>query len=87
MADAKLFRLKSKGEFNAALFKGNSINTPSLLVIEDALDALLWAQSIGGLPALIDRSETCLSAIKRWVEASSTLDFWQKIRPPFQTQA
>ena len=44
----KLFRLTSKGKFNAAIFSGNTINTPSLLVIEDALDSLLWAQSIGG---------------------------------------
>ena len=71
----KLFRLTSKGKFNAAIFSGNTINTPSLLVIEDALDALLWVRSIGGLPALIERSESCLSAIKRWVEASSTFGF------------
>jgi phosphoserine aminotransferase len=71
----KLFRLTSKGKFNAAIFSGNTINTPSLLVIEDALDSLLWAQSIGGLPALIDRSESCLSTIKRWVEMSSTFGF------------
>ena len=44
-------------------------------MIEDALDALLWAQSIGGLSALIDRSNSCLAAIKRWVEASSTFAF------------
>ncbi len=71
----KLFRLTSKGKFNAAIFCGNTINTPSLLVIEDALDALLWAQSIGGLPALIERSDSCLSAIKRWVEASPNFGF------------
>jgi len=74
----KLFRLTSKGTFNAGIFDGNTINTPSLLVIEDALDALLWAQSIGGWPALIDRSESCLSAIKRWVEASSVFGFLAK---------
>ncbi|MDA0332362.1 MAG: phosphoserine transaminase [Proteobacteria bacterium] len=74
----KLFRLTSKGTFNAGIFDSNTINTPSLLVIEDALDALLWAQSIGGLPALIDRSESCLSAIKRWVEASSVFGFLAK---------
>ena len=74
----KLFRLTSKGTFNACIFDGNTINTPSLLVIEDALDALLWAQSIGGLPALIDRSESCLSVIKRWVEASSVFGFLAK---------
>ena len=71
----KLFRLTAKGKFNAAIFDGSTINTPSLLVIEDALDALLWAESIGGLPALIDRSESCLATIKRWVAASSVFGF------------
>ena len=74
----KLLRLTSKGKFNADIFSGNTINTPSLLVLEDALDALLWAQSIGGLPALIDRSDSCLTAIKRWVEGSSTFGFLAK---------
>ena len=71
----KLFRLTKNGAFNASIFNGNTINTPSMLVIEDALDALLWAQSIGGLPALIDRSEACLAAIRRWVDASSIFGF------------
>ena len=71
----KLFRLTKNGAFNASIFNGNTINTPSMLVIEDALDALLWAQSIGGLPALINRSETCLAAISRWVDASSIFGF------------
>ena len=71
----KLFRLTKNGSFNASIFNGNTINTPSMLVIEDALDALLWAQSIGGLPALIDRSEACLAAIRRWVDASSIFGF------------
>ena len=74
----KLLRLTSKGKFNADIFSGNTINTPSLLVLEDALDALLWAQSIGGLPALIGRSNSCLAAIKRWVEGSSTFGFLAK---------
>ncbi|MCH1427074.1 MAG: phosphoserine transaminase [Alphaproteobacteria bacterium] len=71
----KLFRLTKNGAFNASIFNGNTINTPSMLVIEDALDALLWAQSIGGLPALINRSEACLAAIRRWVGASSIFGF------------
>ena len=71
----KLFRLTKNGAFNASIFNGSTINTPSMLVIEDALDALLWAQSIGGLPALIDRSEACLAAIRRWVDTSSTFGF------------
>jgi phosphoserine aminotransferase len=71
----KLFRLTKNGTFNASIFNGSTINTPSMLVIEDALDALLWAQSIGGLPALIDRSEACLAAIRRWLDASSIFGF------------
>ena len=71
----KLFRLTKNGAFNASIFNGNTINTPSMLVIEDALDALLWAQSIGGLPALINRSEACLAAIRRWLDASSIFGF------------
>ena len=46
MADPKITRLTSKGKFNAAIFSGNTINTPSLLVIEDALDALLWGSQL-----------------------------------------
>ena len=71
----KLFRLTKDGAFNASIFNGSTINTPSMLVIEDALDALLWAQSIGGLPALIGRSEACLAAIRRWLDASSIFGF------------
>ena len=71
----KLFRLTKNGAFNASIFNGSTINTPSMLVIEDALDALLWAQSIGGLPALIDRSEACLAAIRRWLDTSSIFGF------------
>ena len=87
MADTKIIPFDVKGKFNAAIFSGNTINTPSLLVIEDALDALLWVQSIGGLPALIERSESCLSAIKRWVEESSTFGFLAETPPLFQIQA
>ena len=71
----KLFRLTKNGAFNASIFSGSTINTPSMLVIEDALDALLWAQSIGGLPALIDQSEACLAAIRRGVDASYIFGF------------
>lgn len=71
----KLFRLTSNGKFNNSIFNGSTINTPSMLVIEDALDALLWAQSIGGLPALIGRSEACLAAIRHWLETSNIFAF------------
>ncbi|MEK9849648.1 MAG: phosphoserine transaminase, partial [Candidatus Puniceispirillum sp.] len=60
----KLFRMTAKGKFSAGIFAGATINTPSMLVIEDAIDAMTWAQSIGGLPALIKRSEDSLELVK-----------------------
>jgi phosphoserine aminotransferase len=71
----KLFRLTSKGGFNNSIFVGATINTPSMLVIEDAIDTMTWAKSIGGLPALIARSEASLDAIKKWVITSPYFDF------------
>src|ERR1700741_2667228 len=54
----KVFRLTSKGKIAEGVFKGETINTPSMLCVEDALDGLRWAERVGGLPALIARSET-----------------------------
>jgi phosphoserine aminotransferase len=54
----KLFRLTRGGKLNEGLFQGETINTPSMLAVEDAIDGLRWAQSIGGLPALIRRSDS-----------------------------
>jgi phosphoserine aminotransferase len=71
----KIFRLKQKGKLIEGIFKGDTINTPSMLCVEDALDGLIWAESIGGLPGLIKRSEANLSAIAKWVEQSNWADF------------
>jgi phosphoserine aminotransferase len=71
----KIFRLTSKGKLNEGIFKGETINTPSMLCVEDALDGLRWAERIGGLPALIARSEANLAAVAGWVEASDWADF------------
>ena len=71
----KLFRLTTKGKLNEGVFGAATINTPSMLVIEDAIDALHWAKSIGGLPALIARSDASLAAIKSWVEKTPYFDF------------
>ncbi len=71
----KLFRLAKKGKLIEGIFKGDTINTPSMLCVEDALDGLKWAESIGGLPELIRRSEANLAAITKWVEQSTWADF------------
>ena len=71
----KLFQLSSNGKFNEEIFRGNTINTPSLLCIEDALDALRWAKSIGGVKAQIARSEGNLAVIAGWVEKTHWINF------------
>jgi phosphoserine aminotransferase len=71
----KIFRLTKNGKLNASIFEGSTINTPSMLCVEDAVDALRWAESIGGLPGLIARSESNLAAVARWAEASTWADF------------
>ncbi len=71
----KLFRLTSGGKLLDGVFAGETINTPSLLCVEDALDGLRWAERIGGLPALIARSEANLAAVARWVERSGWAAF------------
>ena len=71
----KLFRLNSKGKFNEAIFVGETINTPSMLCVEDAIDGLTWAERVGGLKGLMARSEASLAAIARWVERTPWIDF------------
>ena len=62
----KLFRMTQGGQLNEALFKGDTINTPSLLCVEDALDGLRWAESIGGLPELVRRTQANLAVLEQW---------------------
>tara|TARA_R110002096_G_scaffold22675_29_gene72817 strand:+ start:5227 stop:6399 length:1173 start_codon:yes stop_codon:yes gene_type:complete len=71
----KLFRLKKKGKLDTAIFAGATINTPSLLCVEDYLDALAWARKVGGLEAMIARSEANLAAISAWVGNSERVAF------------
>ncbi|MFP4673003.1 MAG: phosphoserine transaminase [Opitutales bacterium] len=71
----KIFRMTQGGKLNKGIFEGATINTVSLLCVEDALDALKWAESIGGLPALKQRSEANLAAIAEWVEKTPWIDF------------
>jgi phosphoserine aminotransferase len=71
----KVFRLMNKGRLTEDLFAGNTINTPSMLCVEDQIDALRWAQSIGGLPALMARSRASSAVLERWVAATDWVDF------------
>lgn len=71
----KVFRLTSGGKLIEGIFRGETINTPSMLCVEDALDGLRWAEKIGGLPALIARCEANLAAVARWVGRSDWAAF------------
>jgi phosphoserine aminotransferase len=71
----KIFRLTANGKLIEGIFKGETINTPSMLCVEDALDGLRWAESIGGLPSLIARSEANLAAVADWVARTPWIGF------------
>jgi phosphoserine aminotransferase len=71
----KIFRMTKKGKLDEEIFQGSTINTPSMLCVEDALDSLSWAESVGGLRGLIARSEGNLAAISAWVAESPTFAF------------
>ncbi len=71
----KIFRLKKGGKLNETIFKGDTINTPSMLCVEDYLDSLKWAAEIGGLESLIARSMTNLQVIEEWVDKTPWIDF------------
>ncbi len=71
----KIFRLTSGGKLIEGVFKGETINTPSMLCVADALDGLRWAESVGGLPGLIARSEANLHAVADWVARTPWVDF------------
>lgn len=71
----KVFRMKKDGKLNEEIFEGVTINTPSMLCVEDALDGLRWAESIGGLTALLNRVHDNFSALSKWVEGAEWIDF------------
>jgi len=66
----KIFRMTKGGKLNEGIFKGDTINTPSMLCVEDYIFALEWAQGLGGLSALIARAEANAAALDEWVEAT-----------------
>ena len=71
----KIFKLTKKGKLIDGIFRGETINTPSMLCVADYLDALAWIDSIGGLSAAIARSEANLAIIEEFVEKTSWLSF------------
>ena len=71
----KVFRIASKKKLISGIFEGNTINTPSMLCVEDAIDGLNWSEEIGGLDELFRRSNTSLSLIETWVQNISWVDF------------
>ena len=71
----KIFQLSSNSKINKKLFTGSTINTPSMLCVEDVLDSLLWVKSIGGLKRTIEISENNLSIVEKKILNSSWLEF------------
>src|ERR1700723_1151839 len=71
----KIFRTTKGGKLNEGIFVGETINTPSMLCVEDYLDALEWAKSVGGLPALRARADGNAKTIADWVERTPWIDF------------
>lgn len=71
----KVFRMTKNGKLNEGIFKGSTINTPSMICVEDYIDALEWAESVGGLQGLISRSKSNLSAISEWVSRTDWVEF------------
>ena len=74
----KIFRLANNMKVIEGIFKGETINTPSMLCVEDAIDALNWIQSIGGSKGSIDKSQSNLQVVKTWVESKDWINFLAK---------
>jgi phosphoserine aminotransferase len=71
----KIFRMTSGGKLNEGIFRGETINTPSMICVEDALDGLRWAETIGGTDGLISRAEGNLAALDGWVSRTDWVEF------------
>ncbi len=71
----KIFRLTSGGKLTEGIFTGETINTPSMLCVEDYIDALDWGKSLGGLPALVARADANAAALAGWVAKTDWVDF------------
>ncbi len=71
----KIFRLTKGGKLIDGVFRGETLNTPSMLAVEDALDGLNWAARIGGQPELVQRTTRNMAAVNNWVEATDNVEF------------
>ena len=71
----KAFRLANKKKLITGIFEGSTINTPSMLCVEDAIDALQWVESIGGLDELLSRSKKSLEYVSNWIEKTPWIEF------------
>jgi phosphoserine aminotransferase len=71
----KIFRMTKGGKLNQGIFEGETINTPSMLCVEDYLDALNWAKSVGGLKALMARADANLKVLADWQAKTPWIDF------------
>jgi phosphoserine aminotransferase len=74
----KIFRMTKGGKLNAGIFEGETINTPSMLCVEDYLDALNWAKSVGGLKALIARADANTKVLADWQAKTPWIEFLAK---------
>ena len=74
----KIFRMVKKGKIDAALFTGATINTPSMLAVEDYADSLRWVDSIGGMAGVIARSQANLAVVEQFVEGNEWISFLAK---------
>lgn len=71
----KIFRLKKGDKINKAIFEGDVINTPSMLCVEDYLDALDWANKTGGLDGMVEKSKANLKVVEEWVAKTDWIEF------------
>ena len=74
----KIFRMTKKGKVDTSIFEGATINTPSMMAVEDYIDALAWADSVGGKDGLIKISNANLGVIEKFVEENDFIDFLAK---------
>ena len=74
----KIFRMTKGGKLNAGIFEGETINTPSMLCVEDYLDALAWGKSLGGLTALMARADANTKVLADWKARTPWIDFLAK---------